>query len=114
MERVEESIARYLSQLETADRQGDAVPEARISQLKEKIARLREETERLNAINAEMMKCEDKQVSLTDPDARSMGPSGRAGAIVGYRPAPVYAPDRKRAMIAIPAPVPRNRTCVLQ
>jgi transposase len=84
MERVEESIARYLSQLETADRQGDAVPEARISQLKERIVRLREETARLNAINAEMMKGEDKQVSLTDPDARAMGPSGRAGAIVGY------------------------------
>ena len=84
MERVEASIARYLSQLETADRQGDAVPEARVSRLKERIARLKEETERLNAINAEMIKSQDRQVSLTDPDARAMGSSGRAIATVGY------------------------------
>lgn len=84
MERIEAGIARYLSQLETADRQGDAVPEARVARLKERIAKLKEETERLNAINAEMMKSQDKQVSLTDPDARAMGSSGRAIATVGY------------------------------
>ena len=33
LERLDESIARYLSQLETADRQGDAVPEAKIARL---------------------------------------------------------------------------------
>ena len=84
LERIEASIARYLSQLETADRQGEAVPEARVARLKDRIAKLKEETERLNAINAKMMKSEDRQVSLTDPDARSMGPSGRTAAIVGY------------------------------
>jgi transposase/uncharacterized small protein (DUF1192 family) len=61
LERVEASIARYLSQLETADRQGDAVPEARVARLKERIAKLKEETERLNAINAEMMKSADSR-----------------------------------------------------
>jgi len=84
MERIGESIARYLSQLETADRQGEATPEAKVARLREKIAKLQEETERLNAINAKMIKSEDKQVSLTDPDARSMGHSGRTAAIVGY------------------------------
>ena len=39
---------------------------------------------RLNAINAEMMKSEDKQISLTDPDARSMATSGKDTGIVGY------------------------------
>src|SRR5262249_31626756 len=38
----------------------------------------------LNAINAEMMKSEDKQISLTDPDARSMATSGKDTGIVGY------------------------------
>jgi hypothetical protein len=71
LERIEESIARYLSQLETADRHGDAVPEANVARLKGKIEKLKEETVRLNAINAEMMKSEDRQISLTDPDARS-------------------------------------------
>ena len=55
-ERIDESIARYLSQLETADRHGDAVPEAKVERLKGKIEKLKEEIVRLNAINAEMMK----------------------------------------------------------
>jgi Transposase DDE domain. len=52
--------------------------------LKDKIAKLKEEVARLNAINAEMMKSEDKQISLTDPDARSMATSGKDTGIVGY------------------------------
>jgi hypothetical protein len=40
---IDESIARYLSQLESADRQGEAVPEAKITRLNEKIATLRQE-----------------------------------------------------------------------
>jgi hypothetical protein len=84
LERIDESIARYLSQLETADRHGDAVPEAKVARLKGKIEKLKEEIVRLNAINAEMMKSEDKQISLTDPDARSMATSGKDTGIVGY------------------------------
>jgi transposase len=84
LERIDESIARYLSQLETADRHGDAVPQAKVARLKDKIEKLKEEIVRLNAINAEMMKSEDKQVSLTDPDARSMATSGKGTGIVGY------------------------------
>src|SRR5258705_2261424 len=84
LERIDESIARYSSQLETGDRHGDAVPEAKVERLKSKIEKLKEEIVRLNAINAEMMKSEDKQVSLTDPDARSMATSGKGTGIVGY------------------------------
>jgi len=83
-ERIDESNARYLSQLETADRHGDAVPEAKVERLKGKIEKLKEEIVRLNAINAEMMKSEDKQISLTDPDARSMATSGKDTGTVGY------------------------------
>jgi len=84
LERLDESIARYMAQLETADRRGDAVPEARVLRFKDKIAKLRDEIARLSAINAEMMKSEDKQISLTDPDARSMATSGKDTGIVGY------------------------------
>ncbi len=45
--------------------------------LDEKIATLREETQRLNALNVRMMQTDDKQISLTDPDARAMATSGR-------------------------------------
>ena len=84
LERIDESIARYMAQLETADRYGDAVPGAKVVRLKDKIAKLKEEIARLNAINAEMMKSEDKQISLTDPDTRSMATSGKDTGIVGY------------------------------
>ena len=84
LERIDESIARYIAQLETADRRGDAVPEAKIARLKDKIVKLREEIARLNTIDGEMMMSEDKQISLTDPDARSMATSGKDTGIVGY------------------------------
>ena len=84
LERIDESIARYMAQLETADRHGDTVPEAKVERLKDKIAKLKEEIARLNEINAAMMKSEDKQVSLSDPDARSMATSGKDTGIVGY------------------------------
>ncbi len=79
LERIDESIARYIAQLETADRRGDAVPEAQVVRFKDKIARLREEIERLGAINTEMMKSEDKQISLTDPDGHDITMPARLG-----------------------------------
>jgi transposase len=81
---IDDSIARYLSQLDSADRQGEAVPEAKITRLNEKIAALRQEIQRLNGLNTPMMQTEDKQISLTDPDARSMATSGRGSGMVGY------------------------------
>jgi transposase len=84
LERIEESIARYIAQLETADRRGDAVPEAKVARFKDKIVKLNEEIARLSAIKAEMMKSKDRQISLTDPDARSMATSGKDTGIVGY------------------------------
>jgi transposase len=87
LERIDESIARYMSQLETADRQAAAgadVPVAKVTRLKEKIAKLKEEITRLNAINVELQASPDKQISLTDPDARSMATSGKDTGIVGY------------------------------
>src|SRR5258705_8245469 len=81
---IDESIARYLSQLDSADRQGEAVPEAKITRLNKKIATLREEIQALEGLNTLMMQTEDKQISLTDPDARSMATSGRGSGMVGY------------------------------
>jgi transposase len=84
LERIDKSIARYLSQLETADRHGDAVPAAKVERLKSKIEKLKEEIARLNEINDQMMSSQDRQISLTDPDARSMATSGKDTGIVGY------------------------------
>ena len=87
LERIDESIARYMSQLETADRQaaqGADVPAAKVTRLKDKVAKLKEEIVRLNAINEQLQASPDKQISLTDPDARSMATSGKDTGIVGY------------------------------
>jgi transposase len=74
-----------LSQLDTADRQepSEALI-AKTTHLKEKLAKLKEEMERLNGLEAQMLAAPDQQVSLTDPDSRSMATSGRGSGVVGY------------------------------
>jgi hypothetical protein len=82
---IEESVARYLSQLDTADRQEPSEALAtKTTRLKEKIAKLREEMRRLQALARRMLAAPDQQISLTDPDARSMATSGRGSGVVGY------------------------------
>src|SRR5467141_2564860 len=87
---IEESVARYLSQLDTADRQtaaGEAPSEelaARTTRLKEKLIKLEEEVKRLKAIEKEMLAAPDQQISFTDPDSRSMATIGRGSGMVGY------------------------------
>ena len=82
---IEESVARYLSQLDTADLQepSDALA-AKTAHLKEKLAKLASEMERLKAIEKAMLASPDQQISLTDPDSRSMATSGRGSGVVGY------------------------------
>src|SRR4026209_2043166 len=76
---IEESVARYLSQLDTADRQtaaGEAPSEelaARTMRLKEKLTKLEEEVKRLKAIEKEMLAAPHQQISFTDPDSPSSG-----------------------------------------
>ncbi len=82
---LEESVARYLSQLDTADRQppSEALA-AKTTRLKEKLVKLKEEMQRLKGLEAQMLAAPDQQISLTDPDSRSMATSGRGSGVVGY------------------------------
>jgi transposase len=82
---LEESVARYLSQLDTADRQppSEALA-AKTTRLKDKLAKLEEEMRRLEGLEARMLAAPDQQISLTDPDSRSMATSGRGSGVVGY------------------------------
>src|SRR5215475_3334693 len=82
---IDESVARYLSQLDTADLQepSDALA-VKTAHLKDKLAKLASEVERLKAIEKEMLASPDEQISLTDPDSRSMATSGRGSGVVGY------------------------------
>jgi transposase len=84
MEQVEASIARYLAALDRADRQDNDVAEARTSRLKEKIKGLRRQMQALKDMGQQVEAAPDQQISLTDPDARSMATSGKGTGIVGY------------------------------
>jgi transposase len=85
MAQIEESVDRYLRQLDSADRQepSDAIL-TKTARLKEKIERLKQEMARLQGLDAMMRETADQQISLTDPDARSMATSGRGSGVVGY------------------------------
>ena len=85
MAQIEESVARYLCELDSADRQEPTeAHETKTTRLKEKIAKLKEEMQRLYGLKARMLATPDQQISLTDPDARSMATSGRGSGVVGY------------------------------
>ena len=84
MQQLEESITRYLAELDRADREPAAVTEVRVTHLQDKVAAVRAQMRRLEQIGEQMAKAPDGQISLTDPDARSMATSGRGTGIVGY------------------------------
>lgn len=82
MANIEASIERYLSKLDAADRNEPVLPAAKVARLQERIIKLKEQMVALKAIDIEVQKAPDTQISLTDPDARSM--RHRGGGIVGY------------------------------
>jgi transposase len=84
MRQVEESIERYLSALETADRTQPVDVELKTARLQDKLTSLRQQMKQLRAIESTLHQQPDKQLSLTDPDARSMATSGRGTGMVGY------------------------------
>ena len=84
-DQIAKSVTRYLDQLDSTDRQEPSpAKNARKTRLSEKITKLREEMLRLKALEAQMEASSDQQVSLTDPDSRSMATSGRGSGVVGY------------------------------
>src|ERR1700716_1382844 len=86
MAQIEESVARYLQQLDSADRQEPSEAlKTKTSRLKEKIEKLKEEMQRLEILKVKMLATPDQQISLTDPDARSMATSGRGSGVRGLQ-----------------------------
>ncbi len=82
---LQQSVARYLAQLDTADLQEPSEElAAKTAHLKEKLAKLDGEMRRLAAMERLMLASPDQQISLTDPDSRSMATSGRGSGVVGY------------------------------
>jgi len=80
LEEVESSIERYLARLDETDRTEPPPDDAKT--LQDKVAKLREEMARLKKLEVRMLEAPDQQLSLTDPDARSM--NSRGSGVVGY------------------------------
>ena len=81
---IEQSIVEYLEQLDRMDRRETPSSLGQTARLKERIATLKDEMSRLERLKARMETAPDGQVSLTDPDARSMASQGKGTGIVGY------------------------------
>jgi transposase len=97
---IEESVARYLQQLDSADRQEPSeARETKTTRLKKKLEKLKEEMQRLHGLKVRMLVAPDQQISLTDPDSRSMATSGRGSGVVGY--SVQVAVDTKHHLIII-------------
>jgi transposase len=84
IEQAEASIERYLQALDTADRQEGEEAELRGDRLKERLASLRRQVRELKVMEAEVAQAPDRQISLTDPDARAMATNGKGTGLVGY------------------------------
>jgi transposase len=84
LQQIDESIARYLSQMASADRQDTQTSKQQSERLQDKITKLKKEVKRLTVLEKDMLSKPDQQISLTDPDARSMATSGRGTGMVGY------------------------------
>ena len=83
MKRLQEHIDRYLTILDEADKRAPEEHKYTAEELAEKIASMKQQMGRLQEIEEQVQAHPDKQVSLTDPDARSMAKAG-GGSTVGY------------------------------
>ena len=97
-QQIEESIERYLDVLATADRTQPAEVEAKTERLREKIKTLRQQMRRMDQIREELKQQPDEQLSLTDPDSRSMMSQAKGTGVVGYNVQ--AAVDAKHHLIA--------------
>ena len=85
---IDEAITRYLGELDRADevlsKTGMTMPEARIARTIKKLTHYKKEAETLRAVEKRMDTTGETQVSLTDPDARSMATTSKQPRVVGY------------------------------
>jgi transposase len=77
---IEAAIARYMAEMDGTDAEPGG--EARVEHLEQKLAALHAYMAELKLVDEQVRASPDGQVSLTDPDARSM--NARGSGIVGY------------------------------
>lgn len=82
LEQIDKSIEKYLNQIDNSDQKDTKVTHKTTEQLQERVSKLKKELSRLKELEKEMLESRDEQLSLTDPDSRSMKTRGQG--IVGY------------------------------
>ena len=70
LQKTQANIDRYLAKLDAVDKEEPEIREVTATELKQKIASMEAKMEELKRHEAEVEAHPDKQVSLTDPDAR--------------------------------------------
>lgn len=83
-EKIEKSIGLYLDEIKTADREDTTESRIKKANLKERLAEVEKEAERLELLEKELLETPDQQIALTDPDARIMATRAKGSAMVGY------------------------------
>ena len=82
---LEASIEHYLKEMVRADHQEEGEARAeKIANLAQRSGRIRREIQRLRGLNEALKEAPDGQISLTDPDSRSMATSAKGSGFVGY------------------------------
>ena len=88
MRSIEEAVGRYLADLDRSDRQAEVsgvpVPASKIAALKDRIGGYKAKLQTLAALEAKLVASGEKQISLTDPDARAMTSLSHSAYTVGY------------------------------
>ena len=97
LKKTQANIDRYLAKLDQVDKEEPEIREATAQELRQKIASMEAKMESLKGYQAEVEAHADKQLSVTDPDARSMMKAG-GGSQVGYNVQ--TAVDSKHHLIA--------------
>ena len=97
LQKTQANIDRYLAKLDAVDRAEPEIREVTAAELKQKIASMEAKMEELKQHETEVEAHPDSQVSLTDPDARSMMKAG-GGSTVSYNVQ--TAVDSKHHLIA--------------
>jgi transposase len=84
IEAINKSLVRYFDQLDSFDRQEQPIPKAKTQHIHKQIDSLKRQMKEVQAIEAVIDDIPDKQISLTDPDARAMSTNARSSGSVGY------------------------------
>jgi len=84
MQLVEDSINQYLAALDLADKQESSGPTDKGGRIRDKLKQLKEKMQHLQQLEERLQAAPDKQILLTDPDARFMPTSKSGAGMVAY------------------------------